>query len=69
MIEVFKTNIDKHDTATEIATELQWLFPSISVTFDLDDCDRILRVSGEQIHVHGIQSYMQRKGHICEVLD
>lgn len=69
MVEVFKTNIDKNDVAAEIATELQWLFPTITISFDLDDCDRILRVCGDQIHVHGILSFMQRKGHMCEQLD
>ena len=44
MVEVFKTNVTADADADLLITELHKAFPSYKVNFDLDDCDRILRV-------------------------
>ena len=44
MVEVFKTNVTAVADADLLITELHKAFPSYKVNFDLDDCDRILRV-------------------------
>jgi hypothetical protein len=68
MVEVFKTNITSATIAVALATELQQLFLFTAVSFDLDDCDNILRIKGDDVHPHQIISHLQSKGHFCEVL-
>jgi len=44
MIEVFKTNVSDAARAREILDTIHRMLPDCSANFDLDDCDRILRV-------------------------
>ncbi|MCM5663055.1 Kazal-type serine protease inhibitor family protein [Galbibacter mesophilus] len=44
MIEVFKTNINLEKDALFIEQQLKKAFPGCIIDFDLEDCDRILRV-------------------------
>ena len=44
MVEVFKTNINSSKLADKIKSNLEDIFPDYKVNFDLDDCDKILRV-------------------------
>lgn len=69
MVEVFKTNIDNELTADALVNELQSLFPCSTVNFDLEDCDRILRVKGNDINPHSVAAVLDRRGFICEALD
>lgn len=69
MVEVFKTNISDKVIADALTHELQRLFPGTSVNFDLDDCDRILRVAGHGIIAGNIVDVLSRRGHFCEILD
>lgn len=44
IVEIFKTDVGDHSTGNMIVNALTKYFPSYKVNFDLDDCDRILRV-------------------------
>lgn len=44
MVEVFKTNVETVDQAARLVQLIQEYFPEYTVNFDLEDCDRILRV-------------------------
>lgn len=44
MVEVFKTNISSKRKAKIIRDRLEKAFPEYGINFDLEDCDRILRV-------------------------
>jgi hypothetical protein len=44
MIEVFKTNIDDSRYADILVEHIQRIFYGYEANFDLQDCDRILRV-------------------------
>ena len=44
MVEVFKTNVKYQDHAKMLLDQIQKIFKDYKVNFDLDDCDRILRV-------------------------
>jgi len=44
MIEVFKTDVSDGRYARIIIEEIQMTFPYYEVNFDLQDCDKILRV-------------------------
>jgi len=47
MVEVFKTNVDSEHEATSIVNALHYNFQHYKANFDLEDCDRILRVESE----------------------
>ncbi|HEY1020326.1 MAG TPA: hypothetical protein VGE25_15075 [Sediminibacterium sp.] len=68
MVEVFKTNVEAPDESARIIEELLQRYPQNRINFDLSDCDRILRVEGENIHAGGIIELMEAIGYICEVL-
>lgn len=44
MVEVFKTNVTDRDHANMILDQIHNTFHDYAANFDLDDCDRILRV-------------------------
>lgn len=44
IIEVYKTNVTSHKVALHIIAVLQGNFPTLKINFDLEDCDRILRI-------------------------
>jgi hypothetical protein len=49
MVEVFKTNVQDRELAEHIASILRGKFAFARINFDLDDCDKILRVESKQI--------------------
>ena len=44
MIEVFKTNVTQKDQANRLIDHIHKTFMDYKANFDLEDCDRILRV-------------------------
>lgn len=40
-----------------------------NINFDLDDCDKILRVESDEVIPEKISEVLTCKGFICEVLD
>lgn len=44
IVEVFKTNVETGEQAEQLVHLIRETFPEYSVNFDLEDCDRILRV-------------------------
>ena len=44
MVEVFKTNISTKKMAKQVIIFLKELFPVAKINFDLEDCDKILRI-------------------------
>ena len=44
MIEVFKTNINCPDKALQLVEQIHNNFTGYKANFDLEDCDRILRI-------------------------
>jgi hypothetical protein len=44
MIEVFKTNITDREKAKRLIEEIHKTFAGYKANFDLDDCDKVLRV-------------------------
>jgi hypothetical protein len=69
MVEVFKTNIQDKTTAYLITEELCMLFPESKINFDLDDCDKILRVENEIVIPEEVVKILTYKGFFCEVLE
>jgi hypothetical protein len=69
MIEVFKTNVRSRALAKSISKILTQKFPQYTVSFDLQDCDRILRIASE-IHIDAVavQAELLQLGVEAEVL-
>jgi hypothetical protein len=44
-------------------------FPSFKINFDLSDCDRVLRVEGDNMEALRIMMIVKEYGFNCEVLD
>jgi len=68
MVEVFKTNVQHREMSEQLASILRGRLPFVKINFDLDDCDKILRVEGNQICVETIIEILSTRGIECEVL-
>ena len=69
MVEIFKTDVEDQRQAKQILTILRSRFPAFQVNFDLQDCDKILRVKGEHIPVDEIISLVSTSGFYCSLLN
>lgn len=54
MIEVFKTNVDDRGHADLLLCQIHQIFHGYQANFDLDDCDKILRV---KCTIGSVESY------------
>lgn len=69
IVEVFQTNVESESIAQTILSEINNLFPELEVNFDLEDCDRILRlVTPSYDYVPKVVALMDRCGYLCKVL-
>jgi hypothetical protein len=68
-VEVFKTNVADPDRAKWLVHEIETTFADCKVNFDLDDCDRILRVvSDGEIQFEMLIDFLQNCGCTADVL-
>jgi hypothetical protein len=68
MVEIFKTNVQEVAESKMIIGQLLEHFPQNKINFDLSDCDRILRVEGEDICPETIIQLLGSVGYDCQVL-
>lgn len=69
MVEVFKTNVQEEDEAKQIIQYLLEHFPESKINFDLDDCDKILRIESEYINPAIIINTLKNKKIYCEIIE
>ena len=69
MVEVFKTNVQKKAQSKMLLRILSEAFPSFKINFDLTDCDRVLRVEGDNMEALRILILVKEYGFTCEILD
>lgn len=69
MVEVFKTNVPDPQQAGQLVDLLYRYFPGCRINFDLEDCDRILRMEGESLATEKVKMLVNEQGFICEVLE
>ena len=68
-VEIFKTNIECPLIALSTAEELTRLFPHYRVCFDLEDCDRIMKVAANgTISSESILAFVRSKNYTIELL-
>jgi hypothetical protein len=68
MVEVFKTDVQKHNIAEALIEKLLSHFPDTKVNFDLSDCDKILRVEGDHVPSGKIIEFLDSCGYQLELL-
>jgi hypothetical protein len=68
MIEVFKTNVTNPQQADELIGLLHHLLPGSTINFDLDDCDRVLRIDHELVEPVTVIRLLAENGVRCSVL-
>jgi len=69
MVEVFKTNVFNDADAQELAYLISDKFPGILINFDLEDCDKILRVEGPHFTSNQIIHLVTGQGYSCSILE
>lgn len=69
MIEVFKTNVLEKRDSLRLIEKLATMLPEACIHFDLEDCDKILRIEAEIISAAPIISLLNTHGFTCEILD
>jgi hypothetical protein len=70
MIEIFRTNVTKKSVSKRVKSKLLEVIPTAAINFDLQDCDRILRVQNEEQNFDAQQviELVGTMGFDCEVL-
>jgi hypothetical protein len=70
IVQVFKTDVQDQLVARHILLFLQQTLSHCRINFDLDDCDKILRIESQQESVAEtrIQLLIASYGHHCEPL-
>ena len=67
-VEVFKTNVNKIETSEQLIQQVLNHYPHSRVNFDMEDCDRILRVEADMVVPEKIIEILTANGYLCEVL-
>jgi hypothetical protein len=68
LVEVFKTNVQEAQQAKLLVDLLLEHLPGGRINFDLEDCDKILRVQRHEISSAEIISLLNQQGFHCEIL-
>ena len=70
MVEVFKTNVVDPRHAEIILKNIHSSFNACSANFDLEDCDKILRVESKTVFIHNeeVIRVVREAGYSAEIL-
>lgn len=69
MIEIYKTDVENATQAETLLLLLRHYLPSAEINFDLEDCDKVLRVKGERFCTIYIIQILTFNGFKCQVLE
>lgn len=69
MVEIFKTNVETQLEAKHVIQQLKIKFPNYKINFDLEDCDKILRVENSIINTHQIMNVVSNLRHHIAFLE
>jgi len=67
-VEVFKTNVNEIETSEQLIQQVLNHYPHSRVNFDMEDCDRILRIEADMVVPEKIIEILTANGYLCEVL-
>jgi hypothetical protein len=68
MIEVFKTNVEQSEHSEMLIDQIINQIPNSQINFDLEDCDKILRIEAESVSSQLIIGILHQNGYHAEVL-
>jgi len=68
-VEVFKTNVNEPSEAGLVLKMLRLYLPEARINFDLQDCDRVLRVEGKDLDAAAIARWVRNAGFDCRELE
>ncbi len=68
IVEVFKTNVAEVELSELLIQQLEDEFPDSLINFDMEDCDKILRVEASTIAPEKIIQVLNSNGYSCEIL-
>ena len=68
-IEIFKTDIKNKRNGRKIIKELRSKFPQTKIDIDFDDCDKILRLEGQDFIIEDTVAFVNDAGHQCEIFE
>jgi len=68
MVEVFSTNVEDDRQASTLLQRLQRIFPHARITIDLEDCDKVLRLEGDDICPNKVVTLFRQSGFQCMAL-
>ena len=67
---VFKTNVISPKAVTHLTPYLNQLLSEQDWNFDLEDCDKILRIAGGSDELAGkVKNLLHESGYTCEELE
>ena len=69
MVEVFKTNVQEVGHSQRMIRKLLEHFPKSKINFDLEDCDKILRVEGDHVLPERVIEVLGSSGYECMALE
>ena len=67
-VDVYRTSVECPEQAKALVQLLLSYFPTSEINFDLDDCDKILRVKHRDPPVRSISGILMERGFLCEEL-
>lgn len=70
MVKVYKTNVHEFSQAQDILKDIRTLLPGSDPSFDLEDCDNVLRIerTSGKIEEQEIREILSNYGHSLEIL-
>lgn len=70
MVEIFRTNVANENNAQQIVNAVHSNFQRYKVNFDLEDCDRILRIENTngRLNITEILQFLKHLGLDAEVM-
>ncbi|MBW7915002.1 MAG: hypothetical protein H3C54_15155 [Taibaiella sp.] len=68
MVEVFKTNVTNPQQADELICLLRTILPGSRINFDLEDCDKVLRIDYESVDPAHVTGILAGRGFECCVM-
>lgn len=68
MITVFKTDVQRAAQAKKLVNYLLQHFPGSKINIDLKDCDKVLRVEGEDLVEGKVMKLVRETGIACVLL-
>lgn len=69
MVEVFRTNVMKTAEANRLVDLLLQHFPGSRINFDLDDCDKVLRIEAADPTPEKIITLITQHGFHCLAME